>query len=139
MGNQSSFMNKTLQNAFISRSKQRNLFLKNKTKEYGNTYVKQRKLYVTLLQKSKREFLGSLKETDLSDNKKFWDVIKLLLSNKVVSNENVTLLEVGNIVENDENTASVLNNIITTQGIPQYSETEPMSHKIGDLLMKEIV
>ena len=46
MGNQSSFMNKTLQNAFISRSKQRNLFLKNKTKEYGNTYVKQKKLYV---------------------------------------------------------------------------------------------
>ena len=139
MGNQSSFMNKTLQNAFISRYKQRNLFLKNKTKEYGNTYVKQKKLYVTLLQKSKREFLGSLKETDLSNNKKFWDVIKLLLSNKVVSNEKVTLLEVGNIVENDENTASVLNNIITTQGIPQYSETEPMSHKIGDLLMKEIV
>ena len=91
------------------------------------------------MQKSKREFLGSLKETDLSNNKTFWDVIKLLLSNKVVSNEKVTLLEVVNIVENDKNTASVLNNIITTQGIPQYSETEPMSHKIGDLLMKEIV
>ena len=46
-------------------------------------------------------------------------------------------------MENDKNTASILNeffsNIITTLGIPQYNETEPLSHDIGDPLMKAIM
>ena len=47
------------------------------------------------------------------------------------------------IIENDNNTASILNkfftNIITTPGIPQYTETEPVSHNISDPLMKGIM
>ena len=30
-------------------------------------------------------------------------------------------------------------NVITTLGIPQYNETEPESHNIGDPLMKAIM
>ena len=49
-------------------------------------------------------------------------MVKYLLSNKVVSNEKIVIVEDGNIVENVKNTASVLNefffNIITTLGIP---------------------
>ena len=70
-------------------------------------------------------------------------MVKPLLSNKVVYIETITLLEDGNIVENDKNTESILNkfffNIIRTLGIPQYNETEPVSHNIGDLLMKAIM
>ena len=97
---------------------------------------------VTLLRKSKREFFGSLNETHLCDNKKFWGVVKPLLSNKVVYNERITLVEDDNIIENDKNTASILNEFfsnITTLGIPQYNETEPASHNIGDPLMKAIM
>ena len=83
-GNQSPFMNKTLSKAIMQRSKPRNLFLKNRTEENRNNYVKQRNLCVTLLRKSKREFFGSLNETHLCDNKKFWGVVKPALSNKVV-------------------------------------------------------
>ena len=54
-----------------------------------------------LLRKRKREFFGSLNEKDLCDNKKFLGVVKLLLSNKVVHNERITLAEDGKIVEND--------------------------------------
>ena len=47
------------------------------------------------------------------------------------------------IVENDKNTASILNeffsNIITTLGSPQNNETEPVIHNIGDPLMKAIL
>ena len=54
-----------------------------------------------------------------------------------------SLVENGNIVETDKNTASVLNeffsNIITTLGIHKYNETEPVSHNIGDPLMKAII
>ena len=53
-GNQSPFMNKTLSKVIMQRSKLRNLFLKKRTEENRNNYVKQRNLCVTLLQKSKR-------------------------------------------------------------------------------------
>ena len=136
-------MNKTLSKASMQRSKLRNLFLKKTTEENRNNYVKQRNLCVTPLRKSKREFFGSLNETHLCDNKKFWGVVKPLLSSKVVYNERITLVEDDKIIENDKNTASILNeffsNVITTLGIPQYNETEPVSHNIGDPLMKAIM
>ena len=142
-GNQLPFMNKTLSKAIMQRSRLRNLFLKKRTEENRNNYVKQRNLCVALLRKSKREFFGSLNETHFCDNKKFWCVVKPLLSNKVVYNERITLVEDGKIIENDKNTASILNeffsNIITTLGILQYNETEPVNHNIGDPLMKAIM
>ena len=56
-------------------------------------YVKLRNLCFTLLRKSKRDLFGSLNEKDLCDKKKFWGVVMPLLSNKVVSNEKITLVE----------------------------------------------
>ena len=59
--------------------------------------------YVLLLRKSKREFYGNLNEKKLSDNKKFRGVVKpVVLSNKNVSNEKITLVELGTIVENEK-------------------------------------
>ena len=83
-------------------SKLRNIFRKNRTEENRNNYAKQRNLCVTLLRKSKREFYGNLNEKKLCDNKKFWGVVKPVLSNKVVSNEKITLVEKDNIVKNDK-------------------------------------
>ena len=73
----------------MQRSKPRNLFLKNRTEENRNNYVKQWNLCATFLQKSKREIFGSLHETELCVNKAFWVVFKPLVSNKVVSNEKI--------------------------------------------------
>ena len=79
----------------------------------------------------------------LCGNKNFWGVVKPLLSNKVVYNERITLVEDDKIIENDKNTASILNeffsNVITTVGVPQYNEMEPVTHNIGDPLMKAIM
>ena len=82
-GNQSPFMNKKLSKPIKKRSKLRNLFPKNRTEKNRNNYVKQRHLCVTLLRKSKRGFLGSLSETDLCDNKKFWGLAKLYYQMKL--------------------------------------------------------
>ena len=71
-GNQSPFMNKTLSKTIMQRSNLRNIFLKNRTRENRNNYSKQRKLCVTLLTKSKREFYGKLNKRKLCHNKKFW-------------------------------------------------------------------
>ena len=69
------------------------------------------------MRKSQREYFGNLDEKKVCYNKKFWSVVKPLLSNKVVSNEKITLIENNNIIKNDEKTATVLNdffsNIIT--------------------------
>ena len=142
-GNQSPFMNETLAKAIMHRSKLRNIFLKNRTEENRKNYAKQRNLCVTLLRKSKREYFGNLDEKKLCDNKKFWSVVKPILSNKVVSNEKVTLTEDNNIVENDKKSATVFNNffsnIIKNLGIPQYNEIDPVSQNIDDTLMKAIM
>ena len=84
------------------------------------------------MRKSKREYFGNLDEKKVCDNKKFWSVAKPLLSNKVVFNEKITLIENNNIIKNNEKTATVLNNffsnVITTLNIPQYNETELVTH-----------
>ena len=101
-GNQSPFTNKTLLKTTMQRSKLRNIFLKKRSEENRNNYAKQRNLCVTLQRKSKREFSGNLNEKKLCDNKKFWGVVKPVLSNKVVSNEKIALFEQNSIAENDK-------------------------------------
>ena len=43
------------------------------------------------------------------DNRKFWKVVKLLLSHKIVSNEKLTLLEGEEIFRTGQANAKVLN------------------------------
>ena len=130
-------MNKSLSKTIILRSKFRNIFFKNRTEENRRNYSKQRNLCVALLRKSKREYFGNIGVKKVCDNKKFWSVVKPSLSNKVVSNEKITLIENKNI-KNDEKTATVLNNffsnVIMSLNILQYNETEPVSQNINDPL-----
>ena len=99
------FMKKNFSKAIMQRSKLRSLFLKSRTEKNRNNYFKQRNLCLTLLRKSKKEFFGNLNEKNLWDNKKYWGVVKPLLSNNVVSNDKIILVEDENILENDKNTA----------------------------------
>ena len=93
-GNHSPFMNKNLSKAIMLRTKLRNIFLKNRTEENKGRYTKQRNLSVTILRKRKREYFNNLNEIDVWDNKIFWKVVKPLLSNKIISNETITIVEV---------------------------------------------
>ena len=51
-----------------------------------------------------KKFFGRLNEIDLCDIKNLWGVVKPLLSNKVVYDERVTLVEDDKIIENDKKT-----------------------------------
>ena len=53
-GNHLLFMNKNLSKGIMLSTKQRNIFLKNRTEENKDKYTKQRNLCVALLRKSKR-------------------------------------------------------------------------------------
>ena len=57
--NQAPFMNKTLQQAIMKRSRLRNIFKKNCTEENKRNYNKQRNFCVSLLRKEKKSFLIS--------------------------------------------------------------------------------
>ena len=118
-------MNKNLPKAIMHRTKLRNIFLKNRTVENKDRYTKQRSLCVTLLRKSKREYFNNLNEKNVCDNKKFWRVIKPLLSNKIISNEKITIAEGEKIIRSDKEAAKVLNeffaNVVTNVNIPQFN------------------
>ena len=142
-GNQAPFMNKDLSKAIMVRTRLRNIFLKNGTEENKINYNKQRNLCVSLLRKSKRDYCQNLNVNSVCDNEKFWKVVKPLLSNKVVSNEKITLVEKTEILKSDKETAKVLNNffsnIIQNLNIPQYRDQDPISNSISDPVLKAIV
>ena len=127
-GNHSPFINKNLSEAIMLRTKLRNIFLKNRTEENKDRYTKQRNLCVTLLRKIKREYFNNLNEKNVCDNKKFWRVVKPLLSNKIISNEKITIVEGDKIIRSDKETAKGLNEVfayvVTNLNIPQFNQID---------------
>ena len=87
---------------FESRCSQRNIFLKNRSEGNKDNYRKQRNICVQLLRKSKRDYYGSLNEGKICDNKRF-----PCLTNKVISNEKITLIEGDKIIKDDKEIAKV--------------------------------
>ena len=142
-GNHSPFMNKNLSKAIMLRTKLRNIFFKNRTEENKNRFTKQKTLCVTLLGKNKREYFNNLNEKNVCDNKKFWRVVKSLLSNKIISNEKITIAEGDKIIRSDKETAKVLNefftNVITNLNMPQFNKIDQTSENISDPVINAIV
>ena len=59
-GNNSPFMNRTLSEEIMKRSRLRNKFLKSKSEADKKNYVKQRNYCVSLLRRAKMEYYGNL-------------------------------------------------------------------------------
>ena len=139
-GNHLPFMNKNLSKAVMLRTKLRNIFFKNRTEENKGRYTKQRSLCVTLLRKCKREYSDNLYEKNVCDNKKFWRAVKPLLSNKIISNEKITIIECDKIIRSDKETAKVLNeffcNAVTNLNIPQFNQIGRTSENVSDPSLK---
>ena len=115
-------MNKNLSKAIILRTKLRNIILKSRTQECDGRYIKQRNLFVSPLRKSKRKYFNNLIEKNVCHIKKFWKVVKPLLSNKIIWNEKITINEDDKIIKSDKETAKILNelfsNVVTNINIP---------------------
>ena len=65
------------------------------------------------LRKSKRECFNNLNEKNVCGNEKYWRVVKPLLSNKIISNEKITIFEGDKITRSDKETAKVLNEFLS--------------------------
>ena len=135
-------MNKTPSNVIMLRTNLRNKFLKNRSNENKTNYVKQRNHCVSLLRQTKREYYSNLDEKKTC-NKTFWEILKLMSSKKIKSNERITLTENDEIIKTEKGTAKVLNaffsNIVQNLDIQQYNVDDPICENINDLLLKAIV
>ena len=81
--NQGIFMTKDLHKTIMKRSRLRNKFLPDRTDISREEYKKQRNLCVSLLKQAKKDHFANLDIKSVTDNKKFWQTVKPLFSNKV--------------------------------------------------------
>ena len=94
------------------------------------------------MRKSKREYFNNLNEKNVCDNKIFLKVVKPLLSNKIISNGKITIVEGDKIIRGDNETTKVLNEFfanIVTNLIPQFNQIDRSSENISDPVIKAIV
>ena len=111
--NNSPFMTKDLRKAIMLRTKLRNKFNKERTASSSLNYKRQRNVCSSLLKKTKREYYGNLNPAFISDNKKFWKTVKPFFSDKVITSDNIALLENGDISEDDNEVSHIFNNFFS--------------------------
>ena len=96
-----------------------------------------------MLRKNKKVYYENLDERKVSDNKLFWKTVKPSLSEKFNARERISLIENGEIVETEKETADVFNiffdNIVKNLNISQYSDFDPIIENVKDPTLKAIL
>ena len=110
-GNNAPFMNKILSKAFMHRSRLKNKFNKSPTNKNRELYKKQRNYCVSLLKKEKKNYYNNLDLKIFNDNKKFWQSVKPLFSDKQnIKNRNIVIIENNTVISNKTDLAEKFNN-----------------------------
>ena len=115
-GNQSSFMNKDIHKAIMTRTRLRNRSLKEPTEMNRLAYKKQRNYCVSLMCQSKKQYYDSLNVNHLTDNKNFWRIVKPNFSNKILRTNKVILRDGGKIISDTEKVADTFNKFFVNIG-----------------------
>ena len=102
-------MRKELRAAIMQRSKLRQKFLKERTNNSKHFYNRQRKLYVSLLRKTKRDYFKQLNNKVIYDNKKFWQTVSLLFLEKAFCKETIILKDSNRTITNNNELAEIFN------------------------------
>ena len=93
----------------MHRSKLKNRYHKNPTEENRTAYKKHRNFCVGLL-KEKKKYYNNLDMKIFDDNKKFWQKIKPLFSDKSNLKRSITLIENCSVISEKKEVAETLNN-----------------------------
>ena len=104
--NQGKFMTKGLHKAIMKRSRLRNKFLRDRTEMSRKEYKKQINFCVNILKKAKKDHFANLDVNSVLDNRKFWQNIKSLFSNKVKAKTTIKLIE---MIDNEIKIAKIFN------------------------------
>lgn len=78
----------------------------------------------------KKEYYGSIAEKNLSNSKSFFKTVKLFLSDKILSKEQITLIERSKVLSEDSDVAQSLNpflaSIVTNHRILEYTANKSL-------------
>ena len=107
--NQSPFLTKEINKEIMTRSRLTNKFLRCRSDENKKTYNEQRNRCVKLVRSAKKAHYSNLSIKDVNENKKFWRTVKPFFSEKVNTNENITLVDKSNIISPEIEIAKKLN------------------------------
>ena len=94
----------------MKRAQLKNKKQKDPTAENIDAFKKQRNYCVSLLRKTRKAFFDNLDVKIVSDNKKFWNVMKPKVTGKSKLKSKITLIEKNEIVSDERNVAEILNN-----------------------------
>ena len=89
--NNSVFMAKELKAAIMQRSKLRKKISKERTNDSKHLYDRQKNLCVSLLRNTKKDYFKQWNNKVVSDNRKFWQTISPLFSEKAFRTETIIL------------------------------------------------
>ena len=103
-------MNKILSKAFMHRSRLKNVYHKNPSEGNKASYNKYRNYCVSLLKKEKKKYYNNLDLKMFDDNRKFWQRIKPLFSEKTKLKTNIAIVENGQVTTDNTEVAEILNN-----------------------------
>ena len=111
----------------MKRSRLRNKFLRDRTEASRKEYKKQRNFFVNFLKKAKKDNFANLDVNSLLDNRKFWQNVKHLLSNKVKAKTSIKLIENDETIDNKIKIAKIFNkyfdNTVNNLGILTEKES----------------
>ena len=100
--NDAPFMNKELRKAICTRSRLRNKYFKNPTKENETSGKKQQNKCVSLRRKSIIQHFSKITSKGIMTNKQFWKTMKPFLTNKgCLENNDIVLLDGEEMITND--------------------------------------
>ena len=110
-GNQAPFMNKEFRKAIYTRSRLRNKYCRNASKENEILYKRQRNKCVSLRRKSMKNYFRKIGQQGIVTNKKFWNTIKPFLTNKGhISSNDIVLIEKDSIITEEKKLVELFNN-----------------------------
>ena len=88
-------------------------------------------------------YYSNLEEKNVKDNKRFWKIVKPLLSDKLTQGKKKNLSENGEILKADMETAKVLNtfssNVVQNLNIFRFPDSDTLILNIEDSTLKAIL
>ena len=111
--NEAPFMNKILKKSIMIRTRLRNKFLNNRTEENWANYKKQINYCLSLSKKEKKEYYNNLNVTLITDNRKFWNTVQPLFSDKIKKSQNIVLIENNTTITDEKEIANKINNFFS--------------------------
>ena len=93
-------------------------------------YKRQRNLRTCLLRKAKRDYYSRLDASNITDNKYFWKVVKPLFCDKNMTCDRITLVEKGEILQDETSVAEKLNDFFS-------NAVKNLNIKINDDLLND--